>query len=42
VSLLFANGLVATVPGDRLDSVRLRALITRAGGETIDRSGLSP
>src|SRR5262249_26830235 len=42
VSLLFVNGLFSTVPGGWLDSGKLRALITRAGGEIIDRSSLSP
>jgi WD40 repeat protein len=40
VSLLFADGVVLTVDRDRLKSQDLRALITRAGGETIDRSSL--
>ncbi len=42
VSLLFADGTVSSVPGTRLGSERLRALITPAGGETIDRSIFSP
>jgi WD40 repeat protein len=41
-SLLFADGVVLTVDRTRLKPEQLRALITRAGGETIDRSTLAP
>jgi hypothetical protein len=42
VSLLFADGAVVTVDRNRLKPEQLRALITRAGGESIDRSTLAP
>jgi WD40 repeat protein/tRNA A-37 threonylcarbamoyl transferase component Bud32/tetratricopeptide (TPR) repeat protein len=41
VSILFADGVVMTAPRDRLDAATLRAFITRAGGEKVDRSNLS-
>jgi WD40 repeat protein len=40
VSILFADGVVMTVPRDRLDAAILRAFVTRAGGEKVDRSSL--
>jgi WD40 repeat protein len=41
-SLLFADGAFVTVDRNRLKPEQLRALITRAGGEVVDRSTLAP
>jgi hypothetical protein len=40
-SLLFADGTVVTVDTDTLSPEQLRALVTRAGSEKIDRSSLA-